>query len=572
MLKTIQHNDKDVLVVVAKLLTGYVSVTKKVADTAAFISEHETYDAGFVAHVCAWQSNHSLTSDGVIGKATWTALAKEAPTCSTSKLKTSAITLACQLLLGGNLTADAIFGTRTKQAVAAFQSSAGLSADGICGPKTWGALIGVKDEPIGKIINPYIHYLQWDKRWGSKMYSNHGDKKQTIGNSGCGPSAVAQVVAQWVDPKLTPVEMCQLALDNGYRTKNSGTNGAFCEFIADKYPEIEKCTRTRSVKTIKNALQKGALAVTCMNSNCDHFWTTGGHYVTAVGYDDKGYIYAADPNKSSCPRKQKDADFENCLKQAWILWPAKKEEETHDPFERVDDGLSTGTDTPALTRGSAIIDISKYQPTVNYDKVIATTSLIILRAGYRGTGGGISEDQKFELHASELKKRGVRFGVYFFSIASNEDKAREEARMFFKYAKDYDPLFWAMDAENNTITNAAIAAFADELRKLGAKRVGCYVAHNLYNKYAYDSLRNLFDFTWIPRYGKNTGTIEGSTKPSYPCDLWQYTSSGWVDGITEEYTYKDEDGNTLIGIRYNVDLNTITGTGKTLTWFLGGEE
>lgn len=548
MLKTIQHNDKDVLVVVAKLLTGYVSVTNKVADTAAFISEHETYDAGFVAHVCAWQSNHSLTSDGVIGKATWTAIAKEAPTCSTSKLKTSAITLACQLLLGGNLTADAIFGTRTKQAVAAFQSSAGLSADGICGPKTWGALIGVKDEPTGKIINPYVHYLQWDKRWKNIMYSNHGDKNQTIGNSGCGPSAVAQVVAQWVDPKLTPVEMCQLALDNGYRTKNSGTNGAFCEFIADKYPEIEKCTRTRSVKTIKNALQKGALAVTCMNSNCDHFWTTGGHYVTAVGYDDKGYIYAADPNKSSCPRKQKDADFENCLKQAWILWPAKKEEETHDPFERVDDGK-------AQERGTAIIDVSKWQPSINYDKFIKDTALIILRVGRRGTGGSVKIDECFIKHADALKKRGIRFGVYFYSIANTGTKAREEARSFVKWAKDYSPLFWAMDAEKREITHEAIAVFADEMRKQGVKKLGCYVAHNLYQKYGYDGLRARFDFTWIPRYGANKGTIESSIKPDFPCDMWQFTSTGKVAGISG-----------------NVDMNVITGTGKPLEWFLGGEE
>jgi len=547
MLKTIQHNDKDVLVVVAKLLTGYVSVTKKVADTAAFISEHETYDAGFVAHVCAWQSNHSLTSDGVIGKATWTALAKEAPTCSTSKLKTSAITLACQLLLGGNLTADAIFGTRTKQAVAAFQSSAGLSADGICGPKTWGALIGVKDEPTGKIINPYVHYLQWDKRWKNIMYSNHGDKKQTIGNSGCGPSAVAQVVAQWVDPNLTPVEMCQLALDNGYRTKNSGTNGAFCEFIADKYPEIEKCTRTRSVKTIKNALQKGALAVTCMNSNCDHFWTTGGHYVTAVGYDDKGYIYAADPNKSSCPRKQKDADFEKCLKQAWILWPAKKEEETHDPFERVDDGK-------AQERGTAIIDVSKWQPSINYDKFIKDTALIILRVGRRGTGGSVKIDECFIKHADALKKRGIRFGVYFYSIANTGTKAREEARSFVKWAKDYSPLFWAMDAEKEEITHEAIAVFADEMRKQGVKKLGCYVAHKLYQQYGYDGLRPRFDFTWIPRYGANRGTIESSIKPDFPCDMWQFTSTGKVAGISG-----------------NVDMNVITGTGKPLEWFLGGE-
>lgn len=548
MLKTIQHNDKDVLVVVAKLLTGYVSVTKKVADTAAFISEHETYDAGFVAHVCAWQSNHSLTSDGVIGKATWTALAKEAPTCSTSKLKTSAITLACQLLLGGNLTADAIFGTRTKKAVAAFQSSAGLSSDGICGPKTWGALIGVKDEPTGKIINPYVHYLQWDKRWKNIMYSNHGDKKQTIGNSGCGPSAVAQVVAQWVDPKLTPVEMCRLALDNGYRTKNSGTNGAFCEFIADKYPEIEKCTRTRSVKTIKNALQKGALVITCMNSNCDHFWTTGGHYVTAVGYDDKGYIYAADPNKSSCPRKQKDADFEKCLKQAWILWPAKKEEETHDPFERVDDGK-------AQERGTAIIDVSKWQPSINYDKFIKATALIILRVGRRGTGGSVKIDECFIKHADALKKRGIRFGVYFYSIANTGTKAREEARSFVKWAKDYSPLFWAMDAEKEEITHEAIAVFADEMRKQGVKKLGCYVAHNLYQKYGYDGLRPRFDFTWIPRYGANRGTIESSIKPDFPCDMWQFTSTGKVAGISG-----------------NVDMNVITGTGKPLEWFLGGEE
>lgn len=547
MLKTIQHNDKDALVVIAKLLTGYVSVTKKVADTAAFISEHETYDAGFVAHVCAWQSNHSLTSDGVIGKATWTAIAKEAPTCSTSKLKTSAITLACQLLLGGNLTADAIFGTRTKQAVAAFQSSAGLSSDGICGPKTWGALIGVKDEPIGKIINPYVHYLQWDKRWKNIMYSNHGNKNQTIGNSGCGPSAVAQVVAQWVDPNLTPVEMCQLALDNGYRTKNSGTNGAFCEFIANKYPEIEKCTRTRSVKTIKNALQKGALVITCMNSNCDHFWTTGGHYVTAVGYDDKGYIYAADPNKSSCPRKQKDADFEKCLKQAWILWPAKKEEETHDPFERVDDGK-------AQERGTAIIDVSKWQPSINYDKFIKDTALIILRVGRRGTGGSVKIDECFIKHADALKKRGIRFGVYFYSIANTGTKAREEARSFVKWAKDYSPLFWAMDAEKEEITHEAIAVFADEMRKQGVKKLGCYVAHGLYRKYGYDGLRPRFDFTWIPRYGANRGTIESSIKPDFPCDMWQFTSTGKVAGISG-----------------NVDMNVITGTGKPLEWFLGGD-
>ena len=119
--------------------------------------------------------------------------------------------------------------------------------------------------------------------------------------------------------------------------------------------------------------------------------------------------------------------------------------------------------------------------------------------------------------------------------------------MFWKYAKDYSPLFWAMDAENDGITKASIVAFVDELRKLGAEKVGCYVANHLYTKYKYADIRNQMDFTWIPRYG--------STKPEYPCDLWQYTSTG-----------------TVAGISGNVDLNKITGEGHNLAWFTDGVE
>lgn len=36
--------------------------------------------------------------------------------------------------------------------------------------------------------------------------------------------------------------------------------------------------------------------------------------------------------------------------------------------------------------------------------------------------------------------------------------------------------------------------------------------------------------------------------------MWQFTSTGKIDGITG-----------------NVDVNVITGTGKPLSWFLGGD-
>ena len=83
------------------------------------------------------------------------------------------------------------------------------------------------------------------------------------------------------------------------------------------------------------------------------------------------------------------------------------------------------------------------------------------------------------------------------------------------------------------------------MRKLGMNKIGCYCANHLYQKYDYDTLRDKFDFTWIPRYS--------STPPKYKCDLWQYTSTGSVKGISG-----------------NVDLNKITGDGRTLEWFCAG--
>lgn len=535
MLKTIRHQDAGPLVVAAKCLTGYIKTANKISDADSYIKVNGTFDADFVAYVVSWQTAHGCTPDGVIGPSTWAAIAKAAPTCSTSKNRISGYTFALQLILGGNLTADAIYGPRTKAAVATEQDANGLIVDGICGPKTWNALIvgaETKPEPTpGQFIQP-VDYKQYDSRWGKKMYSNHGDKNQTMANSGCGPTAMADVVATLKDPSVTPWTLAQLAIEWGDRTYNSGTAWTFFQHIAEKYGFV-KFVQSANYSALVACLNAGGYVVCSMKPG---YWTNGGHYICAWKYDDT-YTYANDP-ASSTRKKQKTSAFKNECKQYFCFYPDAKSP----------DGAKETIDDVSYTinpkRGEKIVDISKWQPTVDYDALVKDTALIILRAGYRGTGGGIYEDQVFQTHASELAKRNVRFGVYFYSIAKTVKQAQEEARIFYSYAKGYNPLFWAMDAEKDSIITGAIVAFVDELRKLGAVKVGVYCANHLYNKYDYSSIADQMDFTWIPRYG--------STKPVYKCDLWQYSSTERVNGISG-----------------NVDMNRITGDGHDLAWFTG---
>ena len=542
MLTTIKHQDAGPLVVVAKCLTGYIKTSEKISDADSYIKVNGTFEAEFVAYMVSWQTSHGCTPDGIIGPATWTAIAEAAPTCSTSKNRKSGYTFAIQLLLDGNVTADAIYGERTKMAVAAFQSAMDLTADGITGRKTWNAFIVGKAQPQptpGKFVQPK-DFKQAAKPWGPKMYSSVNNPKQTMANSGCGPTAVADVVYTLRDNSIDPYVIAMQAVEWGDRSKNAGTDWTLMKPHIPDYYDFPKCIKTKTQSVMKACLDAGGYVVCSMRAG---YWTTGGHYITAWKYDSTD-IYANDP-ASSKRKHQEASQFQSECKQYFCYYPDRDGDVNgnHDPDNSTN---ANGNIDGAVKRGEKIVDISKYQPTVNYDKLIEDTALIILRAGYRGTAGGISEDQKFQLHADELAKRGVRFGVYFYSIATNEDKAREEARMFYSYAKDYNPLFWAGDFEKDSITTGAIVAFKDELRKLGAARIGVYCANHLYNKYDYDSIANKMDFTWIPRYSE--------TKPAHKCDLWQFTSTG-----------------TVAGIAGNVDLNKITGDGKTLEWFCGGD-
>ncbi len=197
-----------------------------------------------------------------------------------------------------------------------------------------------------------------------------------------------------------------------------------------------------------------------------------------------------------------------------------------------------------------IIDISHHQDPkkINYTKLCSQLDMAIIRVQY----GSRVIDKHYKTHIAEMKKHNVPFGVYAWVRGISENDMRIEAQDFYNRAKDLNPLFYVLDVEEKSMINmrAGINAYVEKLRELTNKKIGVYIGHHVYKEFNIDTSK--FDFVWIPRYGPNNGKPH-NTKPAFPCDLWQYTDRGKLDGYSGY-----------------LDLNMLTGT-KPLEFFTGKE-
>ena len=219
---------------------------------------------------------------------------------------------------------DGIFGRKTKAAVEKYQKDNGLTVDGIVGKQTWTALGLWKDpEPVPDGVQP-PNFKQYDSRWGTKMYSNHGDKSQTMKSSGCGPTAMADIVAAWWDSDCTPWTLAQKSMEWGTRTYNSGTSSTFFRKCASLYGASQYKTSS-SIDAAISCLADGGLVVCCFGPGTKgkagyQKFTKGGHYVCIWKWD--GSVFSVnDPASSSSARaKATMAEVQNCRKGFYLFW------------------------------------------------------------------------------------------------------------------------------------------------------------------------------------------------------------------------------------------------------------
>lgn len=276
----------------------------------------DTFDAALKTAVKGFQKSKGLKADGIAGPQTLKALADTLPPVPCMDYSKSVYVKAVQALV--SCTIDGKYGSGTRANVKAFQVSAGLEVTGSVSHNDWLALWGCPYERTGKVTGAGtthpVDYKQADKRWGKVVYTACGNRSQTIANSGCGPTSMADIMATWVDRKITPVEMCQYAVKHGFRTRSSGTAWGFFKSIAKAYG-FTGFIQTKSMATARTALKNGAFVVASMGPG---YWTKGGHYICLWKTDDV-YMYANDP-ASNTRKRQKLKAFEEQRKQFFIFY------------------------------------------------------------------------------------------------------------------------------------------------------------------------------------------------------------------------------------------------------------
>ncbi len=145
-----------------------------------------------------------------------------------------------------------------------------------------------------------------------------------------------------------------------------------------------------------------------------------------------------------------------------------------------------------------IVDISKWNGDINWDIAAPQLDFVIARV----QDGSNYVDPLYKNYVQAMKARNIPFGNYAFCRFVSVEDARIEARDFWNRG-DKNATVWVADVEVRTMNDmrAGTQAFIDELRRLGAKKAGLYIAHHMYAPFGMANVNS--DFVWIPRYGGN---------------------------------------------------------------------
>ena len=183
------------------------------------------------------------------------------------------------------------------------------------------------------------------------------------------------------------------------------------------------------------------------------------------------------------------------------------------------------------------IDVSEWQSEVDWEAVKNSgVEFVMIRVGWRGSERGVlTADTLAQSHYEGAKAAGLKVGAYFFAQAISVEEAKEEAAFALSLMEGWEldmPMVydWEYIDERSrtawvsarTLTDAT-KAFCEAVEAAGYSPMIYFsesqASHRLF-------LEELTDYQfWLALY------LDGLDYP-YRVDMWQYTCTGSVPGIT----------------------------------------
>lgn len=179
-----------------------------------------------------------------------------------------------------------------------------------------------------------------------------------------------------------------------------------------------------------------------------------------------------------------------------------------------------------------VIDVSKWNGTIDWAKVAADGLGAIIRCGY-GDDHSYQDDPQWQRNVAEAAKYGVPFGVYIYSYAASMEQIRSEAAHVLRCMQQVTvplamPIFldmeewWDAKDKPSWMRNNVCAA-ANEFSRI--------INEAGYDVGVYASLE-AWQNTGLGNYDRGWRWVAAwRSQLDYPCALWQYTNDGNVSGV-----------------------------------------
>ena len=184
------------------------------------------------------------------------------------------------------------------------------------------------------------------------------------------------------------------------------------------------------------------------------------------------------------------------------------------------------------------VDVSKWQGKIDWAAAQkAGVKFAIIRLGY-GDDLASQDDEYWEYNTSECERLGIPYGAYIYSYATDTAHAASEAQHALRLLKGHQltlPVFYDIeDAVQSALPASAFTSIANTFCSKVAEAgyyTGIYSFLNWFNDKLSGAAANAAYYHWVAQWPSN---YSNSSRCSYGgrYEVWQYTSSGTVAGIS----------------------------------------